>query len=339
MNSLTVVGGGVTVPAGQTTATVLVNGLMQSPNVTLTASLGSAMLTAQVRVLGTDELPSLVSITPATATIAPGGTAMLTANLDFPAPAGGTTITLAVTPANAGTVPATVTVPANQLSASFNYVDGSTAMTASVTGTLGTTMASSTITIMAGGACTATNVLISEIRSRGAGGASDEFVELYNPTTSPITLSNAWKLEGRSNTATSYTARWTGSGKIIPAHGHFLIAGTAYTEMPAADEALSSGITDATSLRLSQSGAVVDAVCYAFDATSQMPFTSDATYTCEGTPVTNPHNNATSTNTDASIERKPGGAGGNCTDTGNNSADFAALMPANPQSSASPATP
>src|SRR5262249_30480596 len=141
-------------------------------------------------------------------------------------------------------------------------------------------------------------LLISEVRSRGVGGGSDEFVELYNPTASPVTLSSAWTLQARSNAATTYTARWGGTGKIIPAHGHFLIAGTGYTEMPAADEALSSGITDATSLVLSLSGAVVDAVCYAFDAASAMPFTG-ATYTCEGPPVTvNPHNNLAATDTD-----------------------------------------
>jgi hypothetical protein len=44
-------------------------------------------------------------------------------------------------------------------------------------------------------------------------------------------------------------------------------------------------------------------------------------------------------NVDASLERKPGGSAGNCTDTGDNAADFAAVMPANPQSSASAPTP
>ncbi|MFT3769995.1 MAG: lamin tail domain-containing protein [Minicystis sp.] len=181
--------------------------------------------------------------------------------------------------------------------------------------------------------------MISEVRSRGTGGAGDEFVELYNPTNAPITLDSAWKLEGRSNSATSYNARWTGTGKVIPAHGHFLIAYTGYTQAPAADEALSSGITDATSLRLVQSGTMVDAVCYAFDTASQMPFLSDATYTCEGMPATNPHNNATTTNDDASIERKPGGAAGNCTDSGDNATDFALTMPATPMSSQSAPTP
>src|SRR4051812_49077275 len=42
------------------------------------------------------------------------------------------------------------------------------------------------------------NLLISEVRSRGVGGvggvggAADEFVELYNPSTDPVTLDSSW---------------------------------------------------------------------------------------------------------------------------------------------------
>ncbi|MFT3766682.1 MAG: DUF4215 domain-containing protein [Minicystis sp.] len=339
MNSLTVMGGGVTVPAGQTSAPVLVTGVAQAASVTLTAQLGTTMLTANVRVLGAAEQPVIASLTPPAPTVSPAGTVTFTVTLDIPAPAGGAVVSLGLAPANAGTVPATVTVPANQLSATFDYVDASMVTSATVTATLGASMASSTISIMAGGTCNATSILISEIRSRGAGGAGDEFVELYNPTSAPVTLDNTWKLEARSNTTTAYSSRWTGTGKVIPAHGHFLIAFTGYTQMPAPDEALSTGITDATSLRLMHSGTKVDAVCYGFDTTSKAPFTTDATYTCEGAPVTNPHNNATATNADASIERKPGGSAGNCSDTGDNATDFATLMPANPQNSQSAPTP
>jgi hypothetical protein len=126
----------------------------------------------------------------------------------------------------------------------------------------------------------------------------------------------------------------------MPAWGHFLIGGTGYTETPAADESLTSGVTDATSVRLVHAGATVDAVCYYFDATSMAAF--DATYTCEGTAVSNlPHDNSntTASNVDVSIERKPGGAGGNCTDSGDNASDFMMQMPATPMSSQSAPTP
>jgi hypothetical protein len=189
------------------------------------------------------------------------------------------------------------------------------------------------------GPCMLTHLVISEVRSRGAGGAADEYVELYNPTGAAITLDNTWTLEARSNAAASYTARWTGTGTSIPPHGHYLIASAGYTQMPTADGALSSGITDAGSLRLQHAGATVDALCYAYTAASGAVFSTDTTYTCEGMFAMNPHNNATSTNTDASIERLPGGAAGSCTDTGVSAADFATIMPGAPQSTVSPATP
>ena len=78
----------------------------------------------------------------------------------------------------------------------------------------------------------------------------------------------------------------------------------------------------------------MDAVCYYFGSN---PF--DATFTCEGTPILNPHDNTTNTDTDASIERKPGGTAGNCTDTGDNASDFQATMPATPLCTSSPPTP
>lgn len=340
--ALTVVGGGVTILAGQTTATVLVNGVAQSANVTLTATMGAQTLQANVRVIGAAEQPAIASLSPATASVLAGGTATFTVTLDMPAPTGGASVNLVLTPANAGTMPATVTIPANQLSATFNYVDASAVTSATINATLGASTASSTITVTTAGSCDALgHLVISEVRSRGAGGAADEFVELYNPTNAAVTLDNTWKLEARSTTTTSYTSRWVGTGKTIPAHGHFLIASAGYTQTPAADEALSTGITDAGSLRLTKSAALVDAVCYAFDAASTALLTGDATYVCEGSPLaTNPHNNATATNTDASFERKAGGSAGNCTDTGNTTADFnAPVTPAGPQNSTSAAVP
>ena len=161
-------------------------------------------------------------------------------------------------------------------------------------------------------------------------GGNDDFIELYNPTSTPVTLDSSWKLEARSNTAATYGTRWTGTDEVIPAHGHYLVTGESYADLPPGDGKLSSGITDATSIKLTQSGAVIDAVCYAFSLTTSTPFTTDATYTCEGTPADNSaHDNSGATDVDVSIERK----GGNCTDTGNNAADFIVQSPATPMGS------
>ncbi|MFO0762735.1 MAG: hypothetical protein U0359_40230 [Byssovorax sp.] len=190
-------------------------------------------------------------------------------------------------------------------------------------------------------ACAGDHLLISEIRSRGMGGSSDELVELYNPTGAPITLDASYTLMSRSTGAANYALRWTGTGKVIPSHGHFLITNaTGYTQMPAGDESLKSGITDATSLELLQSGAVIDAVCYAFSAGTKATLMG-AGYVCEGMPADNlPHKDTSGVgDADVSIQRKPGGALGNCTDTGDNASDFVTTTPAEPQNSQSPTTP
>lgn len=190
------------------------------------------------------------------------------------------------------------------------------------------------------GPCVVGHLLVSEIRSRGAAGAGDEFVELYNATGSAVTLDDNWTLDARSTASAKYTTRWTGKGDVIPAHGHFLIVGSSYAQSPAKDDGLASGITDASSVRLSKAGATVDVVCFAFDAKTLAAF--DATYDCEGTPASNlPHNDGSGaqSNTDASIERRPGGAAGNCTDTNDSSADFVAAAPSTPLNSQSAPAP
>jgi hypothetical protein len=183
--------------------------------------------------------------------------------------------------------------------------------------------------------CPIGHLVIEEMRSRGVGGGSDEFVELFNPTASPVTLDATWTLEARSTTSASFTLRWTGSGKQIPAYGFYLVVGTAYVESPAADDNLTSGITDATALHLQQSGVTVDTLCYGFDAAT-ITTLEGAGYACAGTPADNsPHDNtgSNSSNVDQSLLRQ------HCVDTGNNASDFGKNAPATPMDTASPPDP
>jgi hypothetical protein len=187
------------------------------------------------------------------------------------------------------------------------------------------------------GSCALTNLVISQVKSRGTDGGNDELVELYNPTGAAVTLDNTWVLTARSSTSSTYTGRWIGAGATLAAHAHYLVAGTSYFGPPAADAPLTSGITDTTSLVLAHGGATIDAVC--FGAPTDM---FDAGYICEGAPANNlPHDNsgAGMSNTDVSIERLPGGALGNCTDTNNNAADFVSRAPSYPHDLASPPVP
>jgi hypothetical protein len=189
------------------------------------------------------------------------------------------------------------------------------------------------------GPCALGHLVISEVRTRGTGGASDEFVELYNGTNAAVTLDATWVLEGRSTDSGTYTKRWAGKGDAIPAWGHFLITGSSYAQSPAKDDGLASGIKDASSVKLTHNGQIVDAVCFGFDAKTLGAF---AGYDCEGTPANNlPHDDGAGglSDSDASLERLPGGVDGNCTDTGDSAADFGSRAPATPMSTQSPPTP
>ena len=74
------------------------------------------------------------------------------------------------------------------------------------------------------------NVMISELRTSGPGGAGDEFVELYNNTDSPIAV-GGWSLVRQGSTCSANPVIvWTIPGATnIPARGHYLVAGPAYS--------------------------------------------------------------------------------------------------------------
>ncbi|MCA1613072.1 MAG: right-handed parallel beta-helix repeat-containing protein, partial [Acidobacteria bacterium] len=83
---------------------------------------------------------------------------------------------------------------------------------------------------------TAGLVIISELRLSGPLGPNDEFVELYNNTNSPITVtstdgSSGWGLykSGASCDATPLLVAAIPNGTVIPARGHYLLVGTSYS--------------------------------------------------------------------------------------------------------------
>ena len=220
--ALTVVDGGVTIPAGMLSAPVLLNGLLESPGVTLTATLAAEMATATVRVVGAAEVPSLADMVPGTATLPVGGTQTLRVDLDLPAPVGGTVVTLALAPASAGTIPATVTVPAGMLSAAFEYVDAGTTSDATVTATLGASMVSATLTMTAG----AGELVINEIDYDQIGSDGTEFIELYNGGSFPVALDGlaVFLVNGSAAPGASY-ARFDLTGTLPP--GGYLVLSNA----------------------------------------------------------------------------------------------------------------
>ncbi len=150
---LTVVGGAVTVPAGQTSASVIVTGnVANATGVTLTARQGAAVsFTAGVKVLGASQLPTSVTLSPATATIKAGEAVSLTATIDVPAPAG-FVLDVAISPAGGGTAIASVPFAADTTSATFNFTAGAgqQPVTVTVSSTAAAITSSSVITVSGG---------------------------------------------------------------------------------------------------------------------------------------------------------------------------------------------
>ena len=89
------------------------------------------------------------------------------------------------------------------------------------------------------------DLLISEFRLRGPSGANDEYIEIYNPTSAPITVSTVDGSAGYSLVASDGVARFTiPNGTVIPAKGHYLgVNSVAYSlgSYPAGDGTTATG--------------------------------------------------------------------------------------------------
>ncbi len=173
---------------------------------------------------------------------------------------------------------------------------------------------------------TSTTVVISEFRTRGPGGANDEFVELYNLTGSPINV-GGWKINRSNGSGTINTQITITAGTLIPAFGHFLATNSAaggYSGSVPGNQTYGTGITDDGGIAiLDGSNAVMD----------QVGMSAGSAYK-EGTVLSQ-----LTTNVNRSHERRPGGASGSAQDTDNNGSDFQLITPSDPQNLSSPPTP
>lgn len=217
--SLAVAGGGVVVPAGQVSAEVLVEGVAPTASVTLSVTLGSTTLNAAVRVVGPSEVPVIASLTPATPRVVPGGTVTLTVTLDVPAPAAGVVVPLALQPASAGVIPATVTVPARQLSATFDFIDGRVVSSATITATLGEREASSVVTMAQGG-----GLVLNEVDYDNVGSDTAEYVEILNAGSTTIDLAGYQLVLLNGGAGSLYGRYDLGPGTLAP--GQYLVVGS-----------------------------------------------------------------------------------------------------------------
>jgi len=164
------------------------------------------------------------------------------------------------------------------------------------------------------------HVVISEVQIAGAGGANEDFVELYNPTDTPYDL-NGHRIVKRTADGTSDTSlkSWT-SETLIPANGYYLWANSSWTPSVTADASTSATLAANNGVALRQgamdTGIIIDSVAWGTVTNAFI----------EGTPF--PTNPAAG----ESLERVGD-------DTDNNSVDFIIQSSPNPQNSSSAVSP
>ncbi|HEX6838284.1 MAG TPA: lamin tail domain-containing protein [Polyangia bacterium] len=93
--------------------------------------------------------------------------------------------------------------------------------------------------------CTASSLVINEVQTGSgvSGGATDEFIEIFNPCSNSITLSGA-KLVYRSDTASSDSTTLVATvSKTIAAQGYLLFTNTGYSGSPG-DYTYTNGLAD-----------------------------------------------------------------------------------------------
>lgn len=169
------------------------------------------------------------------------------------------------------------------------------------------------------------HLVVSEVVTGGAS-ASDELIELYNPTAAALPLEGLEVVYVSATGATvSRRTAWALGAPSVPPAGHVLIANTGGMFAAIADATYASGMAStggSVAIRIQGASSAIDAVGWGTAASAWL----------EAMPAAAPA-------TGSSIERLPGGALGSTTDTDDNHADFVERAVPQPQNLASPPTP
>ena len=168
-------------------------------------------------------------------------------------------------------------------------------------------------------AAVSTTVVISEFRTNGPGAGNDEFIELYNLSSSPVSI-GGWLVKGSNSSAGTTTRATITAGVTLQPYCHYLLVNSnAYSGGVTADQTYTTGVTDNGGIALMNGATIVD----------QVGMSTGSAYK-EGTvlaPLTG--------NLNQSYERKPGGTSGSGQDTDDNASDFKVTSPSDPQNQTS----
>lgn len=269
---LSVNGGGVTVLAGQSMASVIVTALVDGATpVVLSAQFGNASYSS-VRVVGAMEVPGF-SITPLNPHVMPGGSRTLTITPLIPPPPGGTLAGFSVSPVGAGSTSApTLAFPADSLVAqTINYTDANVVGQSSVTVQASGGPASSTDIIVA----PIGKLVINEVDYDNVGNPDTrEFIEIYNRSPDIVSLTgvSVVLINGTVGAGTQYAGYDLGAAAAQLAPGQYLVIrqadvalplGTPFIDFaPPGEGAIQNGVSDGIAIVDVEAQALIDALSY-----------------------------------------------------------------------------
>jgi hypothetical protein len=169
------------------------------------------------------------------------------------------------------------------------------------------------------------HLVLSELVTGGSS-ASDEFVEIYNPSPAALPLEGLELVYVTASGATvTRKTSWAAGASEIASNHHLLIANAAGIYAGIADATYATGLAatgGSLALRIQGAMTAIDAVGWGTAASAWM----------EGSPASAPP-------AGMSLERLPGGAAGSGQDTDDNLADFAIRSLPDPQNSTAAPTP